>query len=252
MLRTDFCRICGCICSGSYSNGADIAVAALGDNADGGSISNLRDRLRNVFAALGDALHDVGGRQISCDRLIGSSFFGLHCLLGNVNAQTGQTVLVLDDEALQQLLQLLDSHALQLAVGDLILDQLLDLGNQGILVHLAQLGQQFVQLRLDDGAVDLLQSILQVFQSLFDVLLGGGVLQLFQGLLNILAVQALQLVHDLFQLFQLGDKGANVDLFQEVHDGLDILLVQRLQNFEQVGDILPFNVKVLENLCNFD
>ena len=159
---------------------------------------------------------------------------------------------MLDDEALQQLLQLLDSHALQLAVGDLILDQLLDLGNQGILVHLAQLGQQFVQLRLDDGAVDLLQSILQVFQSLFDVLLGGGVLQLFQGLLNILAVQALQLVHDLFQLFQLGDKGANVDLFQEVHDGLDILLVQRLQNFEQVGDILPFNVKVLENLCNFD
>ena len=203
-----------------------------------------------MFAALGDALHDVGGRQIGRDRRIND--LGLHCLLGNVNAQAGQTVLVLDDEALQQLLQLLDSHALQLAVGDLILDQLLDLGNQGILVHLAQLGQQFVQLRLDDGAVDLLQSILQVFQSLFDVLLGGGVLQLFQGLLNILAVQALQLVHDLFQLFQLGDKGANVDLFQEVHDGLDILLVQRLQNFEQVGDIIPFNVKALENLCNFD
>ena len=77
MLFAYFRRICIRIFRGGHSDGADIAVAALGHRADGSGIRDLMDGHCGMSGALGDAPNGIGGGEIGCDRRVGSRFTGL-------------------------------------------------------------------------------------------------------------------------------------------------------------------------------
>ena len=153
------------------------------------------------------------------------------------------------DETLQQLFQLIRGHAVQRILGNLVLNQFLDLGDQSLLIHLFQLSQQLVQLGLQSVDIDALQRILQIRQCLFDILLSGSVFQLLKSFLDIIAVDILQLADDLLQILQLSGKCCDVDLLQGGDQFLEIIFIQLIQNLE---NIVPLNVKACENLQNLN